>query len=216
MPEVALYEALMQREFAKIDSIVREATDGYSYSVNCRVKCLHWVPGMVGAVSNTSRQLSMYFVRSVEGRFLHPIGLQFVLFLEGVDETQWTIGNVWFQGQRFRNFAEMAEAKMAGTMRINVVPEPVDWNEKTLPSSLNFRGTPRPNAPKRGPVTSMPDGNRFEIYGRRISWLGWEFNYGMVSTTGLQLYDVRFLGDRIAYEIALQVNLINLIIMLVT
>jgi hypothetical protein len=38
----------------------------------------------------------------------------------------------------------------------------------------------------------------------QIEWLGWSMSAGIVSSTGLRLHDVRFKGERIAYEIALQ------------
>ena len=205
-PEEALFEALLVKKFAQIADIVSEATDGYTYTTNCTKKCLRWFPAMPATAESGHHKMTAYFVRGFEGGYLYPIGLQFVLNLEDVDETRWSIESVWFQGQRFRSFEEMAEAKRTNTLHINVLQEPETVGKPTLPSSMNFRGTPRPSAPKRGPASFMPDGNRFDINGRRISWLGWEFNYAMLTSTGLQLHDVRFLGERMVYELALQVS----------
>ena len=48
-----------------------------------------------------------------------------------------------------------------------------------------------------------PDGKRNTINHRHVSYLHWEFDIRLSALTGLQIYDVRFQGDRIAYELGL-------------
>ena len=48
-----------------------------------------------------------------------------------------------------------------------------------------------------------PDGKRYTINHRHVSYLHWEFDIRLSALTGPQIYDVRFQGDRIAYELGL-------------
>jgi Cu2+-containing amine oxidase len=69
---------------------------------------------------------------------------------------------------------------------------------------------PRPG-PKRGaeaptgPLPVEPYGRRFTITrNNKVEWLGWSLYVGAMPTSGSRLWDVRFKGQRIAYEISLQ------------
>lgn len=46
--------------------------------------------------------------------------------------------------------------------------------------------------------------NRFSISGNKVSWLGWEFYVGNKPTSGGRLWDIRFKGERVVYELSLQ------------
>ena len=48
-----------------------------------------------------------------------------------------------------------------------------------------------------------PDGKRYTINHRHVSYLHWDFHIRLSSLTGPQIYDVRYQGDRIAYELGL-------------
>ena len=203
-PEEKQFIAMIERELSKVDYILRDMTSGWSY-LNCTDRCLTWLPGVPPYTEANHHKVTIYLVRQVEGLYLHPIGLQFVLNIESTDDTQWKVEFVWFQGQRFQNFEGMIEAKAAGTFRARPVPEPEGVFTENLRSSLNFRGTPRPEEPIRGPRSYTPEGRRFTVQGRRVKWLGWEFEFGMLASSGIQLFDIKFLEERIVYELSLQV-----------
>ena len=40
--------------------------------------------------------------------------------------------------------------------------------------------------------------------GRHVEYMNWAFDFRVDTASGLQVYDVRFAGERIAYEISLQ------------
>ena len=56
----------------------------------------------------------------------------------------------------------------------------------------------------REPTIVNPNGYRFDIEGRKISYMGWEFHVGMRSSAGPALYDIRFNKSRIMYELSMQ------------
>jgi len=59
---------------------------------------------------------------------------------------------------------------------------------------------------QRAPRCYAPDGRRFTVSGRHVSWLHWQFYFNIRTTTGPVFHDVRFRAQRIIYELALQVN----------
>ena len=56
----------------------------------------------------------------------------------------------------------------------------------------------------REPTLVSPQGRRFDIAGRKISYMGWDFHVGMRSSAGPALYDIRFNNTRIMYELSMQ------------
>ena len=59
---------------------------------------------------------------------------------------------------------------------------------------------------QRPPRCYSPDGRRFTVSGRYVTWLDWQFYFNIRTTTGPIFNDIRFRGERIVYELALQVN----------
>jgi primary-amine oxidase len=65
----------------------------------------------------------------------------------------------------------------------------------------NKRGASQPV----GAVSFEPYGRRFSIeVGNRVTWLGWSLYVGYLPHYGPRYMDVRFKGERIAYEISMQ------------
>jgi diamine oxidase len=46
-----------------------------------------------------------------------------------------------------------------------------------------------------------PDGKRYSITHRHVRYLHWDFDIRLSALTGPQVYDVRWEGERIAYEL---------------
>jgi len=59
---------------------------------------------------------------------------------------------------------------------------------------------------QRAPRCYSPDGRRFTVSGRHVTWLNWKFYFNIRTTTGPVFHDIRFRGQRIVYELALQVS----------
>ncbi|XP_059172011.1 putative amine oxidase [copper-containing] [Physella acuta] len=131
---------------------------------------------------------------------LHPIGFAFELSVDGVDPKNWTVGKVWYNGALYQSIADFSSKYNTLTNKINMT-KPVD-NDK-LYSSLQRRGDPQPINPQRAPVLVEPDGKRYSVKNRRVTYLNWAFNFRMSSFTGPMLNDIRFKGERIAYELGL-------------
>ena len=200
--ELPLLTTRMAQEFSKVDHILLAAT-GYSFN-NCSKRCLEIAPGGPAHVTPGGHTYLGYLIRSLEGKYLLPIGMQFSLDIAALNAEEWQVNNVWWQGRLFDSFDQMRSQIDPGAPSFKKVSEPEGVFTDNLRSSLNFRGDPRPSSNQRGPRTSYPDGDRIEVTGRQVSWLGWTFNFNVRSSTGIQVHDVQFLKERIIYELSLQ------------
>ena len=90
----------------------------------------------------------------------------------------------------------------AGTLNMVHLPPPNDTER--LRSSFRRRGAEQPKYPMRGPTLVEPNGKRFSVINNKVSYMNWQFEFGIRATAGLGIYDVRFKNKRIAYEISLQ------------
>ena len=77
---------------------------------------------------------------------------------------------------------------------------PTDFAKATL----KRRGSQNRYFPSSEPITIASYGPRFSIKGKKITYLDWQFNYLVHSSSGPALFDIRFKNKRIAYEISLQ------------
>ena len=213
LPELSALQRMVRRLLQPIHDLLLEISGGYGF-FNCSKKCLRWSAALPPYVESGHHKLFLHIVRRVEGYYLHPIGVQFVLNLDSVNPDDWFVEKVWIQGQYFQNFTEVLWERNKNSLNITKLRDLEDPHGENLTSSLNFRGEPRPSSPQRKPHMVMPDGNRFSVSKRHIKWMGWEFEFGMLQSSGIQLFDVKFLKERIAYELSLQVSITKHIILL--
>ena len=112
------------------------------------------------------------------------------------------LSQIVYNNQRFANVSQLMASYNAGTL--NVVHLPLPNDTERLRSSIRRRGAEQPRHPMRGPTLVEPNGKRFSVINNKVSYMNWQFEFGIRSTAGLAIYDVRFKNKRIAYEISLQ------------
>jgi len=151
--------------------------------------------------SGEERVLIFELYRALEGFDHHPLGVE--VFVR-IDNQGYSIQKIWLHGVIYNSVDEILEQFEAETLGYTYLAPPETEFTTDLPSSMNFRGDPIPEVPQRGPKAYYPDGRRYKIDNGRVFWQGWEFEYGIKASTGVQVFDIRFKGDRIAYEISLQ------------
>ena len=91
---------------------------------------------------------------------------------------------------------------MATNYVISPTSDPPIENQTAF-STLDQRGTHVPDKEQHGPLSYMPDGRRYTVNGHNVQWQGWQFDFNMRSIIGLQVHNVLFKGERIAYELSL-------------
>ncbi|NXO46315.1 AOC1 oxidase, partial [Locustella ochotensis] len=81
------------------------------------------------------------------------------------------------------------------------LPEPP---ARQLFSSYEPRGRFATPTEAHGAKVCEPQGRRYRLRGNRLEYGGWSLAFRLRSSAGLQLFDVRFGGERVAYELSVQ------------
>ena len=133
----------------------------------------------------------------IEGFYIHPLGLEFLINHKSTDVSKWYIEIIVYNGQAFDSTKALMRAYNDNNLKkvqIHIDPSY---------SSYVPKGE-KPENHKQGPRLTEPEGKRFRVDGRQVSYQKWNFNLHMKPTVGPQFFNVRFDGSRIAYEISLQ------------
>ena len=200
--EIRRIDLVLERELGRINPTLLQIT-GYSYG-NCTDNCLMFAPGFPGQwTTGGSRKMYILVLRQLEGRFLHPVGLQVRLDVTSRSFEEWRIDLLWFRGAIYSGVDDFIQRFNIMPHENRKVPHVYDPTDRGMFSVPDFRGDPIPEEPKRGPRSYMPDGKRFSVNRHQVSWQGWRFDFNVRSDIGLQLHDVQFKGERIAYELSL-------------
>lgn len=185
-------------------------TTGFSFH-NCRNRCLTFTEVAPRGLASGQRRTWFILQRSVEGFFLHPTGLELLVDHSSTDARAWLVEQVWYNGKFYRSPEELAQKYQDGEVDAVVLEDlPPEGQEAEstegppLFSSYQFRGDfPSPITVK-GPRLVQPYGPRYRLEGNAVLYGGWSFAFRLRSSTGLQVLDVRFGGERVAYEVSLQ------------
>uniref|UniRef100_A0A8B9PQI3 Amine oxidase n=1 Tax=Apteryx owenii TaxID=8824 RepID=A0A8B9PQI3_APTOW len=135
--------------------------------------------------------------QNVSGFFLHPVGLEVLVDHSSLDISQWVVSRVFYNGQYYRDMAQLESAYVQGRISVEKV--------KKAPRDGDFSSM-KPRAP---PATMFPvqyelQGPRYSIRNNHVVFQAWSFAFGMSVNTGMRLFDIRYQGERIAYEISVQ------------
>ncbi|KAL9982194.1 hypothetical protein ACROYT_G011005 [Oculina patagonica] len=181
--------------------LLNESYDGYTYS-GCTDRCLEWADSAPGAFG--LRKKWFWFLRRLQGIFVHPVGFEIYLNTEGSDVSLWKVEKVFYYNQSFNSVEELMQAYNNGSIYKVFLPAPSSSSNAPLYSSYLRRGKPQPPTPLRPPQLVEPDGKRYTVSGHHVEYMKWSFDFRSRSSTGVQLFDIRFDGQRIVYELSLQ------------
>ncbi|KAL5021360.1 hypothetical protein ScPMuIL_000515 [Solemya velum] len=158
----------------------------------------------VGPRGRTSGERLTWFwaFRDVEGYYIHPVGLEIQIDHSSADSSQWKIIRIFYNGQMFYHPDDLMSRYKQN--RVRKVKLPNAGFKEDLYSSYNRRGPVDIDPPMQGPSFIEPDGRRYIVDGQHIRYMNWDFNVRVRTMTGLQIFDVRFQGERVAYELSLQ------------
>ncbi|XP_048588982.1 amiloride-sensitive amine oxidase [copper-containing] [Nematostella vectensis] len=178
--------------------LLTESFDGYSYH-NCTDRCLTMQFSAPVGYTNKTRGAWYAFHRDHPPLFVYPLPFEIYIDHAGSDTSKWSVGKVYYNGQLFDSLDALLVAYDADTLNKTKIPD-----TDTLFSSYERRGRPQPSKPMRGPELYEPDGKRYEVRGRHVEYMNWAFDFRIDTLKGFQIYDIRFNGTRIIYELSLQ------------
>ncbi|XP_058045121.1 membrane primary amine oxidase-like [Ahaetulla prasina] len=135
--------------------------------------------------------------QNVTGFYLHPVGFEVQVDHSSLDVSKWKLIKVFYNGQYFEDMEELERQFNMGQVRVDKVKEaPLDGGY----SSLKQRVPPK----DPGPLQYEPRGPRYRIHNNHVTFLNWSFAFGIDASRGPRIFDVRFNGERIIYELSLQ------------
>lgn len=135
------------------------------------------------------------------GRTLLPQGL-YVKIDASKEVSQWKVGEWWYNGQLFPDVTALRNAIKSPDSGFLRTPPNVDgsWTD-TEDFDAHPAGRELPP-----PVSIQPYGPRYKLdkSERFVSWFGFEFYFTSTQATGVSVFDIRFKGERVMYELSLQ------------
>ncbi|XP_060551795.1 amiloride-sensitive amine oxidase [copper-containing]-like [Ruditapes philippinarum] len=141
--------------------------------------------------------------RDVEGYYLQPLGLELQINHTSNNIKEWKIDKIVYNGQLVYTVRDLIEQYESKRMR-KIKFENPSRQHRDIYSSYTRRGQSEMAKPLQGPRFYEPDAKRYTIFGQHVKYMHWDFDVRMRPSTGLQIFDVRFQSERIAYEISLQ------------
>ncbi|XP_052050048.1 retina-specific copper amine oxidase isoform X2 [Apodemus sylvaticus] len=141
--------------------------------------------------------IALYHNISGLGVFLHPVGLELLLDHGALDPAHWAVQQVFYLGHYYSDLAQLEWEFKAGRLEVIQVPLPTPNG----PSSLRPRVTPDPPLP---PLQFSLQGPQYNIEGSSVISPLWTFTFGHGVFSGLRIFDIRFKGERVAYEVSVQ------------
>ncbi|KAG9123312.1 hypothetical protein FRC07_015107 [Ceratobasidium sp. 392] len=149
------------------------------------------------------RRYWIFFVGVGNGaQYLGPTGLFAYIDTTGTDISQWSLRKVVYNNQIFASASDFASAYNSGTLQRGVKPDLKnhDW------STRKKMGKARALDDRAAPRSVAFEGSRIKADKKRqyVEWMGWSFYLGFNRDTGLTMWNIKFKGDRIIYELALQ------------
>ncbi|KAK0538662.1 hypothetical protein OC835_001357 [Tilletia horrida] len=127
-------------------------------------------------------------------------GLFFKVDITGRDPSAWTVDG-WLYNNIFYESTDAFRAAWNSTSFEKVtINEPGDWG------GTDRVGEPFKYDERVAPVSILPEGKRYAVDAERqyIEWGAFSFYLGFSRDAGVQLYDIRYNGERIVYHLGLQ------------
>ena len=173
---------------------------------HCEKQCLGFqlnIPESPGVTGNTQkRRYWLWMFQVVEYFSLHPLDFLVLTDVTGTDVNQYEIVKVIYAGETFDSLQALMIAYNHNSVTKLDVPFPI--MDDNLYSSMHRRGKLFPEDEARRPLQIEPDGKRYSINGRHITYMNWQMHVRLSPICGPQLYDIRYNGERIIYEISIQ------------
>ncbi|KAK3104224.1 hypothetical protein FSP39_025449 [Pinctada imbricata] len=135
----------------------------------------------------------------VEYYLLNPVDFSLMLTNDG---GKFSIDTVWFSGQKYDSLEGLMDQFNQDKLSFNSSTFPTE--DSHLFSTLHRRDKAPHHSERRDPVQFYPDGQRYTVKDRHIEYMDWSLDFRLSTGHGPQIYDVKFRGNRIAYEIGLQ------------
>ena len=184
-------------------TLQKESFDGAYLGSGLSVSC-----STLYSLDETDRRSGCYayLYMSTGGATLRILPLSFIVHHPGINTSSWYSSDFYYLNQGpYGSGRELAQAYANGTLRKFQLPSGYKYKYGQEFSLSRNRSLPlRENSEIPPPRTYEPRGPRYTIRQNEISWMDWGCEFTVDPIKGPAIFNVKFKGARIAYEISLQ------------
>ena len=198
--------ALKEIVYAELDSMSQIIRDSFTPGCQNWDDCLMYGTAIRAVLSSPRRHMLTWFFKideKVEEPFLYSLPL-FMVFAATED------GNYAYEAVKFY-YNAMAFDTREELIAAYSSNSSIRYEAPDVTPNINGYDSPRyierggkADHTRHPPTPILPDGQRFSVSGRYVKWLDWSFNIHYRTVSGIQMFDVRFNDERIAYELSMQ------------
>ncbi|KAJ1136037.1 hypothetical protein NDU88_002463 [Pleurodeles waltl] len=131
------------------------------------------------------------------GFFIHPMGLEVLVNHRSLNTSEWTLDQVFYNGQYYDTIEELEAQYKAGNVRAVQITKLPRGDEM---GSLKTRSRTMAAVP----FQFEPNGARYSVKNNQVLYQSWSFAFSLSVNSGMRLFDIRFNGERIVYELSVQ------------
>ena len=196
--ELAIMEEMIKNVTKHAFRLLKESYDGFTFW-GCKDRCLTWGLSAPSTFKANQRKQWTWMMRDMIGFYIQPVGFEVLLDTGGNDPTQWRVEKIYYNNKTYDTVEELMTAYDAGSKMHFPAAK-----DKGVFSTYERRGDPQPKKPLRNPRVYEPDGKRYSVSGHHVEYMGWSFDFRSRTSSGIQIFDIKFKGDRIVYELSVQ------------
>ncbi|KAI0893413.1 copper amine oxidase [Annulohypoxylon nitens] len=135
--------------------------------------------------------------------YLRPLDFFVLMDVTGTDASLYKLKGIVTNSRLFPTVADLRSAFEAGELKEEFYqPTDYDWALVKYNAEMGTREL----EDKFAPQNLMVGGKRYKVDTEQkyIEYMGWSFYVAHTRTLGVMLYDIRFKGERILYELSMQ------------
>nr|XP_034989921.1 membrane primary amine oxidase-like isoform X2 [Zootoca vivipara] len=193
---------LLNNEFKEIHTFLRNKE--YPKAPNFMQKVLYYngsnfayYHGLPPGLKSGDRKIWVAHFQNVPGNYLHPFGFDIQVDLSSLNVSHWKVLKVFYNGQYFEDMEDIERQFIMGHVKVAKVKKaPLDGGYSSLKQRVPHQ--------RLGPLHYEPRGPRYRIWNNQVFFMSWSFAFGIDANRGPRIFDVRFKGERIVYELSLQ------------
>ncbi|XP_021047125.1 amiloride-sensitive amine oxidase [copper-containing]-like [Mus pahari] len=178
-------------------------TTGFSLE-DCDGQCLTFTHVAPHSVESRHRATWFLLQRIVKDRLLQPTGLEILVDHGSTDVRDWRVEQVWYNGKLYNSPEELAQKYTDGEVDTVVLKDLRPKNTEP-PQIFNKPSGKFPASPRKsGRHVEQANGSRYHLEGNTVIYKDWSFSFQFRPSSGLQILNVHFGNEYIAYEISVQ------------
>ncbi|XP_048416529.1 retina-specific copper amine oxidase isoform X1 [Stegostoma tigrinum] len=137
------------------------------------------------------------FLRNVSGVFMHPLGFEVLIDHSSRNISEWKVKQIFYNGQYFDSIEQLITQYDRGAVKkIRLHREQSDPNYASLKPHMKHHSV--------SPLQYEPQGRRYSVAHNHVRYFNWKFAFRHSTVNGLQLFNIRFMEERIAYELSVE------------